>query len=86
MDEMLEAFKRYENDVKKRINEQTLHSAAVDMRILALTSLFIDKGLITEKEVQGSYKEILEVVKNHNDFKDEKISNFEGYLKSFLQL
>lgn len=86
MEKDIEVFIKLKDDIINRINGQAFHSAAVDMRILALTSLFLEKGLITEEEVQRSYVDVLDSVKRNDDFKDRKMTGFEEYLKDFLSL
>ena len=86
MDKDVEVLIKLKDDIINRINGQVFHSAAVDMRILALTSLFLEKGLITEEEVQKSYAGALDSVKRNDDFKGEGMSGFEEYLKDFLSL
>lgn len=51
---------------KLDIDIQTLHMSAIDFKVIALTGLLIDKGLITTREVE-EYKEIvLQAVREKN--------------------
>lgn len=86
MEELLEAFKNSDESLKSKIKQQAQHSAAVDVRILALSSLLMEKGFITENEVQDSYKKTFDIIVDHEDFQDERMKGFEEYLKSFLRI
>lgn len=68
------------------LQDLKFHTGAVDMKVVALTGLLLDKGIITEKEIQQSYVKVIEAVKNHGDKNDSRAEEFESYLADFLQV
>lgn len=86
MEKVIEIFEDLRSDLTSRNKGVAFHSAAVDMRILALTSLLMEKGILTEEEVQKSYKKVVDVFLKNEEFKDERFKGLEEYIKDYLRI
>lgn len=78
-----------ENEAKKPsevLDNLKYHTGAVDVKIVALTGLLLDKGFITVKEIEQSYVDVIEAVKNHSENNGQRNEEFESYLTEFLQI
>ncbi|ARK32334.1 hypothetical protein [Halalkalibacter krulwichiae] len=65
---------------------QAMHRAAIDMKVIALTELLVKKGIITEEEVNQSYKEMIDTIEAFGQAENEHKERYVRFLKNFFDV
>lgn len=79
---MKEEFNNLDLDI------QLIHMSAIDFKVIALTGLLIDKGLITPKEVDEYKEKVLQTVRERNilEYSKERAEIVDKSLRYFLSI
>ncbi len=73
---------------KLDLDIKLIHMSAIDFKVIALTGLLIDKGLITPKEVDDYKEKVLQTVREKNilEYSEERAEIIDKSLRYFLSI
>jgi hypothetical protein len=86
LDIRVDGYDMSKEEMISKIVQLTVENSALNLKIIALTGLLMEKGIISEEEVQSSYKNIIEVAEKNAALQGVDSTKYIEFLKSYLAL